>query len=552
MKIVSNEETQTHLKEITKLLDNADEVIFCVAFLKNSGLQFLTEKLKTQVKSCTFYIGTDFYLTEPIALRKLFQDGHTVYITKKERTTYHPKIFYFKKDNEINVLIGSTNLTSGGLETNIEASFAITTTINSSIDNEFKQLLDSLQTHSIQIDNNKIIAEYESRYVAYKNRHKEADKEFENDLLKILELEKQKAAEELLKLENRKSTTTSPRQNIIKISSDDYASFSNYLAKYIDYTTNVRKSTSVNKNHTDKELVKWYQRMKELIKHEALPDDLALQLIDANFPFENAWGDTIKMMWDKNFRELLAFKEKEQKHLNYTYVLQTKKSNSPYYDLGRWIAQQKQRRKGQHGSAWTDYEEQKMKSINYMWDRPELGGESDDEGWWSDLMKLQKYYSEKRNFKTVPSQKTTLGRWLNDQLTLKNSGIKQKGKDRKFLNKFREDLLGELLKKNNVEWKWQQQKERELIMEGLKGWKELVEWEAKLGNRKPTSAEVKYFRKIREWKASTRNRSKKWDREKDKWKIDLLTKAGFPLPKIDEPIEKETSAGNIRFGIIGA
>ncbi|MFZ1495783.1 MAG: phospholipase D-like domain-containing protein, partial [Saprospiraceae bacterium] len=369
MKIISNQENRTHLSEIIQLLENADEIIFCVAFLKISGLHILTDILKNQNIKCTFYIGTDFYLTEPKALRKLYEDKHKVFITKKERATYHPKIFYFKKGDEVHLIIGSTNLTNGGLETNIEASFSVSTKSNSTTELEFKELVNSLQNHSVLIDNLNPISEYEKRYLAYRNRHKKADEEFEIDLLEILKQEEQNRLDELLKLEKAKTKNLSPKQNNIKINDADKAEFSQMLEKYIYYTTHIRKSTSVNKDYEDKELVRWYQRMKELIKHEAIPDDLAFQLIDANFPFENAWGDTIKMMWDKNFRRLLEFKEKEQKNLDYTYVLQTKKRNSPYFDLGRWIAQQKQRRKGQHGSAWTDYEEEKMQSINYIWDR---------------------------------------------------------------------------------------------------------------------------------------------------------------------------------------
>jgi hypothetical protein len=88
-----------------------------------------------------------------------------------------------------------------------------------------------------------------------------------------------------------------------------------------------------------------------------------------------------------------------------------------------------------------------------------------------------------------------------------------------------------LQKKNNVEWNWKIQLEREALVEGIKGWKELLEWEKQKGTRKPTDAEVKYFHDIRDWKARTRNRSKKWDRTKEKWKIDLLTSEGFPLPQ---------------------
>jgi len=546
MRLISNKKIETHLTAISKLLDNAEEVIFCVAFLKKSGLDSIIENLKNSVTKCKFYIGTDFYLTEPIALRTLFKNGHEVYITKKERITYHPKIFYFRKGNSIDILVGSTNLTSGGLETNIEASIALTTSPNSVIDNEFKNLLASLTEHSTLV-NEQIISNYEMKFLAYRKRHNKADQEFQIDLLKIDELIKEQEIElaklELAKQKNSGTGNPSPRQSIVKIRTEDYDEFPVSLAKYIDYRTNIRSAAAVYKKHTDKDLVKWYDRMKELIRNEALPDELALQLIDADFPFENAWGSTIRMMWDQKFRLLLEFKEKEQKHLDYTYVTQTSNKKSPYYELGYWIGEQKQRIKGQHGSPWGKYEEQKMQSINYMWDRPDVGGESDDEGWWGDLMQLQKYYSDKKNYHSVPSQKTKLGRWLNEQMTLKNTGTRRKGREKKFLNGLREDQLGELLKKNNVEWKWQEQLEREGILAGLKGWRELTEWEAEIGNRRPTSAEKNYFKPIRDWKAGIRNRSKTWDREKEKWKLDILTDAGFPLPEpnlIDNEINAST------------
>ena len=62
------------------------------------------------------------------------------------------------------------------------------------------------------------------------------------------------------------------------------------------------------------------------------------------------------------------------------------------------------------------------------------------------------------------------------------------------------------------------------------------------GTRKPTDAEVSHFKSIRNWMATTRNRSKKWDRVKEKWKIDLLTKEGFPLPKRNETDDKENAS----------
>lgn len=542
MKIISNKESENHFKIISDLLDRAEEIIFCVAFLKSSGLNTIIEKLKGKSKS-KFLIGTDFYLTEPTALRRLYNEGFEVYLTQKDKATYHPKIYYFKTGQEITLIIGSTNITSGGLKTNIETSILLNTQVNSTVDIEFQKTILDFNEHSVLISD-KVISDYEKRYSAYRNRHSKADLEFQLDLQKLLEEELKRQEQE----ENKSPKTTKGQstrnKTALVFTQKDYEDFEIFFPKYIDYKTNVRTNGVVNKNTDQKDLFKWYQGIKAFIKDETLPEDISLRLIDVDFPFGNGWGATIRMMWDKRYKELLEYKEKEQKNLNYTYVPQTKNTDNPYYKLGSWIAQQKQRRKGNQTPVWDwDYEENKMLALNYMWDRPELGGELlDDEGWWADLMKLQQYYSEKRNYHTVPSQDTKLGRWLNEQMTLKRTGTRQKGKVKKFLNPTREGLLGDLLMKNNVEWNWKIQLEREALIEGIKGWKELLEWEKQKGTRKPTDAEVSHFKSIRNWMATTRNRSKKWDREKEKWKIDLLTKEGFPLPKRNETNDEENAS----------
>lgn len=531
MKIISNQETENHFKIISDLLDRADEIIFCVAFLKTSGLNTIIEKLKSKSKS-KYFIGTDFYLTEPNALRRLYNEGFEVYLTKKDKVTFHPKIYYFKTGQDINIIVGSTNITSGGLKSNIETSILINTISNSPIDIEFKNTLKDFNDHSVLVSDN-IILDYEKRYLAYRNRHNKADLEFQLDLQKIIEEELKRQEQEANKATKSTKGQTTKNKTALVFTQKDYDEFEIFFPRYIDYKTNVRTSGVVNKDTGPKDLLKWYQGIKAFIKEEALPDDISLRLIDVDFPFGNGWGATIRMMWDKRFAELEKYKNDEQKNLPYTYVPQTKKKDNPYHKLGSWVAQQKQRRKGNQTPEWDwDYEEKKFLSLNYMWDRPDLGGELlDDEGWWADLMKLQQYYNDKRNYHTVPSQDTKLGRWLNEQMTLKRTGTRQKGKVKKFLNPTREGLLGELLKQNNVEWNWKIQLEREALNDGIKGWKELLEWEKQKGTRKPTDAEVKYFKGIRNWMATTRNRSKKWDRVKEKWKIDLLTKAGFPLPQ---------------------
>jgi HKD family nuclease len=532
MKVISNHSDQTHSIIIDRLLDSSDEVIICVAFLKLSGLNKIIDKLKLKTSKCLFYIGTDFYLTEPAALRKLFNSGHSIFITKKEKCTYHPKIFYFKKKNQISILIGSANLTNGGLETNIEASLQIETETNSTVDNDFKSLISSFNEFSVHIKSDQIISDYENRYNAYKLKHTEADNQFEIELKKIIELELARNKKFEVKSNPVKSDNPNPRNRNVQVTEKDYADFEIYLPQYKEYKKNVRTSGVVNKETIQKDLFEWYLRIKELIKHEVLPDDLAFRLIDEGFPFGNGWGATIRMIWNKRFSELELYKKNEQQHLNFTYCPQTKNKKSPYYSIGGWCAQQKLRRKGLETPIWDwDYEEEKMKSLKYQWDNPSFGIGPDDELWYENLLTLEKYYSNKNNYKSVPKQETYIGGWLNEQMTLKNTGSRAKGKEKTFLHPIREGLLEELLSKNGVSWKWKEQKDRESIEEGLIKWKELEDWKFKNGGRKATGIEVKYFKDTRSWISLTRYRSKKWDKEKEKWKFEMLLKAGFPLPK---------------------
>ncbi|MEH6536632.1 MAG: phospholipase D-like domain-containing protein [Psychroserpens sp.] len=149
--------------------------------MKSSGLSKIAKRL---TKNSTFYIGTDFYITEPRALKRLIKSGHTVYLTKKAKSTFHPKIYYSLKGNNISILTGSANLTGGGLETNFEVSVLFQTEIGSSIDKDFKKLINVYSTHSTEITGELQLSQYEREFEAYRKKHKKADKEFKEEISK--------------------------------------------------------------------------------------------------------------------------------------------------------------------------------------------------------------------------------------------------------------------------------------------------------------------------------------------------------------------------------
>jgi hypothetical protein len=107
------------------------------------GLKLIENSIKLAInsaKSIEFMVGLDMNWTDPEALQMLFDLS-----TKNENIncaclsslkpyyTYHPKLYLFNTKNNVKSIIGSSNLTEGGLKKNIEANVIV----EANIDNEF-------------------------------------------------------------------------------------------------------------------------------------------------------------------------------------------------------------------------------------------------------------------------------------------------------------------------------------------------------------------------------------------------------------------------------
>jgi len=186
MELITNDSRPTHLSTINRLLKSSDEVIICVAFLKNSGLAFISKQLPD---NCTFYIGTDYFITEPSAIKKLIKDGYKVYLTKKVKSTFHPKIYYFRQGKVISILTGSANLTGGGLETNLEVSVLIETEKGTSVHKKFSSMIEFYSANSTLITGDLQLSQYEREFETYKKKHKKADKEFKDEIESVYKID---------------------------------------------------------------------------------------------------------------------------------------------------------------------------------------------------------------------------------------------------------------------------------------------------------------------------------------------------------------------------
>ncbi|WQT24884.1 restriction endonuclease [Helicobacter pylori] len=126
-------------KVITEGLRNSLNTHIAVAFLKYSGVEIIQDALIDSLeKGAEFEIivGLDFKTTDSKSIRFLLDLNKTYkklrfycYGDKENNKTdivFHPKIYMFDNGKEKTSIIGSTNLTKGGLENNFEVNTIFT------------------------------------------------------------------------------------------------------------------------------------------------------------------------------------------------------------------------------------------------------------------------------------------------------------------------------------------------------------------------------------------------------------------------------------------
>ncbi len=146
-----------------------------VAFAKESGFSRFAADLRSRIDkgmSAVFVIGIDFYQSEPTVIEKLLKlknHGNVkVYIGNLERkSTFHPKLYLFEGSGGANAIVGSANMTSGGLATNHELSVAFDSgakELGRQIEGWINVLLDDCE---IVEATDEIVAEYARRHAIY-------------------------------------------------------------------------------------------------------------------------------------------------------------------------------------------------------------------------------------------------------------------------------------------------------------------------------------------------------------------------------------------------
>jgi len=175
---------------INQELQSVNSAKIAVGFLKYSGVKVIEKALDSFLKNngnIEIIAGLDFKTTDPQSMHYFIRLQKQVsglkfycYGDKKENKTnvvFHPKIYLFEKGRETTGIVGSTNLTRGGLLTNFEVNVVIKET-KPLYFSQLETIYNSVKfTDSVFSPDEEYLAGYSDIYKAFLQNEKRAMKD---------------------------------------------------------------------------------------------------------------------------------------------------------------------------------------------------------------------------------------------------------------------------------------------------------------------------------------------------------------------------------------
>lgn len=164
---------RTHARSVNNVLtlDKIEVAIVSVAFANARGVSLIRQALASVGARASVFAGIRNEITTKQGLAALLELGVRLFAvdTGGRSPLYHPKLYFARNKDAARLLIGSANLTTGGLNNNIEASLYVDLDLSipddaalaKSIEDEFTKLPADYPQHVLRLRNLKEIVELE-------------------------------------------------------------------------------------------------------------------------------------------------------------------------------------------------------------------------------------------------------------------------------------------------------------------------------------------------------------------------------------------------------
>jgi len=181
---------------LSPAIEQSKDVRIAVAFVSRRGLAMIEPAIRSAVQAgahLEFLVGLDMRSTEPEALQTLYDlscksatVGLYCYASLGPAAIYHPKLYLLRHDNEVTSIIGSSNLTEGGLKKNVEVNVVIESNIRDEVISDVYSTYNRLKFHPKRVlPDSEFLTLYAQLYEREKGqRQKSARDQSARDLMK--------------------------------------------------------------------------------------------------------------------------------------------------------------------------------------------------------------------------------------------------------------------------------------------------------------------------------------------------------------------------------
>lgn len=346
----------------------------------------------------------------------------------------HGKIYIFKNSNEyIGGLITSANFTDSGLYINHEWGMAIEEEEKLfQLESSIKGALEPDYTY---LSHKSILGLLKHLNKFLKVNGEQTDDEIDLDLTEHLKTEESEK-----KKNQSKGNSGSNRTYEYKITEQYLETWQNYFDEYVEFKK-TNNEVTVPRDYDNPSLYTWYRKQKIFNTNGTIPPEHKRKLENAGFYFGDAHEIRWAKIWEENFELLKAYYDE----YGDSDVPHTRHKEDTFYSLGNWVAIQKTYN---NNGVLSDYKIEKLNDLDFIWSKDEAEFNPRNIKWMARFEEL-KEWKEKYGDAHVPQvnpdkSPNKLGRWVNDQRTLKRKGKLRTDGTIRYLEQERVDLLLEI------------------------------------------------------------------------------------------------------------
>lgn len=142
--LISNNKI-TMCESLKNSITTSDEIIINVSFIRDSGLKLLIPELlnaKRAGKKVKILTSDYMKITEPNALYRLLDIPGVKIFKNPSNISFHPKTYIFKKNNDVEIYVGSSNISYSALVSGVEWTYKFS---GDSENEEVKSVIDEFE-----------------------------------------------------------------------------------------------------------------------------------------------------------------------------------------------------------------------------------------------------------------------------------------------------------------------------------------------------------------------------------------------------------------------